>query len=121
MASTSGRFRRADRILRSREFRCTSNCGRRAAERHFVLLASSSRAPGPTNVRLGITVSRRVAGAVGRNRIKRQIRTWFREIRGELRPNTDIVVIARRGAMKINNRDMGITLRRLLSEAGAIR
>jgi ribonuclease P protein component len=47
---------------------------------------------------LGITVSGKVGNAVIRNRIKRQVREFFRRRRAALRPGTDILVIARKGA-----------------------
>lgn len=49
------------------------------------------RAGGPT--RLGLAVSRRVGGAVERNRIKRILREAFRKERGNLPPGYDLVVI----------------------------
>ena len=120
MASTTGRFRRADRLLRSREFRCISNRSKRAAGRYFVVLVGSSRAAGSGAARLGLTVSRKIGGAVGRNRVKRRVRAWFRQVRGELHPDIDIVVIARHGAIEVSSRDMEIALRRLLGSVGAI-
>ncbi len=47
--------------------------------------------------RLGITVTRRVAGAVGRNRVKRVLREIFRRNRAALRPPVDLVIVARTG------------------------
>jgi ribonuclease P protein component len=49
--------------------------------------------------RLGITASRRVGGAVQRNLVKRRIREWFRQSKGTLPADLDLVVIARRGAV----------------------
>jgi len=48
--------------------------------------------------RLGVSVSRRVGGAVVRNRWKRVLREVFRRGRSDLPPGLDLVVIARRGA-----------------------
>jgi ribonuclease P protein component len=50
--------------------------------------------------RIGITVSSKVANAVGRNRVKRWVREAFREIQDEL-PPVDLVVIARSGALAL--------------------
>jgi ribonuclease P protein component len=49
----------------------------------------------PIKCRLGLTVSRKVGGAVVRNRVKRRVREWFRERRGSLGSGLDWVVIAR--------------------------
>ncbi|MDX1387914.1 MAG: ribonuclease P protein component, partial [Acidobacteriota bacterium] len=46
--------------------------------------------------RLGITVTRKVGGAVARNRIKRVMREIFRRHRTRLSPSLDLVVNPRR-------------------------
>lgn len=46
--------------------------------------------------RLGLTVSRKVGGAVVRNRVKRLLREWFRLHHHELTDDWDLVIIARR-------------------------
>jgi ribonuclease P protein component len=45
--------------------------------------------------RLGLAVSRRVGGAVVRNRVKRRVREWFRRSTAVLPEGFDVVVIAR--------------------------
>jgi ribonuclease P protein component len=47
--------------------------------------------------RLGVTVTRKIGGAVLRNRVKRVLRDVFRRHRGELVPALDLVVNARPG------------------------
>ncbi len=47
--------------------------------------------------RLGLTVSRKVGGAVRRNRVKRMLREVFRYNRPELTPHLDVVVLAKPG------------------------
>jgi ribonuclease P protein component len=51
--------------------------------------------------RLGITVTRKVANAVGRNRIKRLVREAFRRNRSTLAPGFDLVWIAKRDAASL--------------------
>jgi len=75
------------------DFLSIQNCGRRLPTQHFLLVHRAS--PGPT-ARLGITVTRKIGGAVIRNRIKRSVREAFRRVRLGL-PPVDLVVIARRG------------------------
>jgi len=73
-----------------------------AARSFVVLMANQPRvasAPsGSCAARLGITVSRRVGGAVVRTRVKRCVREWFR--RAALPPGKDLVVIARAPAAR---------------------
>lgn len=60
-----------ERLRRSQDFAATMRTGRRA--RHALLTAVARRTHGP-HTRLGFAVSRRVGGAVVRNRVKRRIR-----------------------------------------------
>ena len=46
---------------------------------------------------MGITVTKKIGGAVCRNHVKRSVREGFRRARGLLPPR-DVVVIARKGA-----------------------
>ncbi len=81
------------RLSRSAEFERVYRHGRSTANRHLVLYtfpnASASRA------RLGLSVSRKVGGAVERNHVKRLLREAFAEVERELDPAQDIVVVAR--------------------------
>lgn len=53
---------------------------------------------GEAPARLGLTVSRKVGGAVVRNRVKRWIREWFRKTRSTLPTGLRLVLIVRTGA-----------------------
>jgi len=98
----TGPFRRSDRLLRSKEFQHVSRHGRRAVVRGFVVLAAPRGGEsGGAGARLGVTVSRRVGGAVVRNRVKRRIRDWFRCERDRLAA-VDLVVIGRRAAAPLS-------------------
>jgi ribonuclease P protein component len=99
----AGPFRRSDRLLRSREFQHVARHGRRAVVRGFVvLMAPRAAADAPGGPRLGVTVSRRVGGAVVRNRLKRRIREWFRAEARTLPAGVDVVVIGRRAAATLS-------------------
>ena len=110
-----GRFERADRLLRPRDFRRVSHAGNRVVSRPFVVLvASSDPAFGTMRTRLGVTVSRRVGTAVVRNRVKRAVREWFRQNRQSFEGRWDIVVIARRGVKKLSTREIWGSLNEML-------
>ncbi len=67
-----------------------------------MVVSPSSRPDGSPDPRLGLTVSRKVGGAVVRNRVKRRVREWFRHSRKALPAGVDLVVIARRGAGELS-------------------
>jgi len=68
--------------------------------------------------RLGLVVSRKVdKRAVGRNRIKRVMREYFRQNRAQLKPGA-YVLLARAGAKLADNAQLRHTLERLFIRAG---
>ena len=95
-------FSPADRLHNSAEFRYLQRQGARAEVRHFVVYAG--RFPGDEKSRLGVTVSRRIGGAVVRNRVKRRVREIYRlTLRSMLDSGNSIVVIARSGAGELTS------------------
>jgi ribonuclease P protein component len=60
--------------------------------------------PGPEGPRLGVTVSKKVAPAVQRNRIRRVAREVFRRNRNLFPDSGDVVMIARSGAATLDYR-----------------
>jgi ribonuclease P protein component len=61
-------------------------------------------------------VSRKVGGAVVRNRVKRRVREWFRQARRDLAPDLDLVVVARRAAAGLSGREVCTMLSQQLVE-----
>ena len=60
---------------------------------------------GDESPRLGLSVSRRVGGAVVRNHVKRLLREAFAAEGDRIPAGTDVVVIARKGAAELAERD----------------
>ena len=90
-------FPRADRILSRADFLRTQREGRRVNTAHFLIMV---RCLG--RQRLGITVTRKVAGSVGRNRIRRLAREVFRRNRALFPDGCDLVLLARAGADQLD-------------------
>lgn len=63
---------------------------------HFVLILAARSAAPDAMPRLGITASRKIGGAVVRNRAKRLIREAFRATRELFASDIDVVVIVKR-------------------------
>jgi ribonuclease P protein component len=70
------------RLSRSAEFERVYRQGRATANRHLVLYAFPN--PQAERPRLGLSVSRKVGGAVERNRVKRLLREAFASAESEL-------------------------------------
>ena len=87
------RFRPRDRIRKRSEYQVIYDKGRRIPSASFVLFVMKNAAG---HARLGITMTRKIGGAVQRNRAKRLVREIFRRHKTELM-SIDIVVNGRAG------------------------
>lgn len=87
------RPRSRGRVSRSADFERVYRQGRSHSNRLLVLHVFPRGDAAPA--RLGLSVSRKVGGAVERNRVKRLLREAFRLDEAELSPGQDLVVVAR--------------------------
>src|SRR5881227_2456805 len=112
-------FRPDERIRRRPEFQRVYESGARIHSRYATLFVLPNRlAVG----RLGIAVTRKLGGAVQRNRAKRLIREVFR--RNKIAPGFDVVVVPKRevldASLTVLEADYRATLERALRQrAGA--
>lgn len=84
-----------ERLRHRREFERVFQHGIKQVSPAFVWYCLPTSGP---HSRLGMAVSKRVGGAVVRNRVKRYTREFFRRHKMQLDPPCDIVVVARRQA-----------------------
>ena len=96
------RLRRAQRLRSPRDFQRVRARGRRVSGAlltlGYVAQVSQDNADAPGYTRIGFSVSRRVGGAVVRNRVKRRLREVMRRRLAGIVPGYDLVVTARPGA-----------------------
>jgi ribonuclease P protein component len=98
----SGRAKRG-RLTRSADFERVYRQGRSHANRYLVLYVFPRSEEGER--RLGVSVSRKVGGAVERNRVKRLLREAFDACTETLPVGHDVVVVARPDARELAERE----------------
>lgn len=103
MKQRSSRRRHAGRLSRSAEFERVYRQGSSAANRYLVLYRFPNTAA--EQPRLGLSVSRKVGGAVERNRAKRLLREAFERAGLDVGGGQDLVVVARPPVRELAERE----------------
>ena len=97
--ATAEAFPHEVRIVRSSDYQAIYKAGWKIHSRRFILFVRTNKLG---RSRLGLTVSRKVGGAVIRNRIKRLFREVFRKSYSEIPNQLDIVVNAKSGCAGVS-------------------
>ena len=88
----SQRFLKAEHLRRPSDFKRVYDRRRSVSDEWVIVYACENALP---HLRVGFSVSRKVGGAVQRNRIRRLYREAFRLTKHEMPPGLDLILIPR--------------------------
>ena len=106
------------RIKKNDDFQTVFSKGKSFANRQFVIYMYKKEQNVP--FRIGLSVSKKLGNAVVRNRIKRCIRQSFTELKAEIKPGWDFIIIARRPAAEMSCAEVKESLIHVLKLARAL-
>lgn len=117
MAESGREGRKRGRLSRSGDFDRAYRDGRSHANRYVVLYAFPRGAEdGDEETRLGVSVGRKVGGAVERNKVKRAMREAFWALADRLPDHHDFVLVGRAGVAELVDREGTPGLERWIAE-----
>jgi ribonuclease P protein component len=117
MSKSSGEGRKRGRLSRSGDFDRVYREGSSHSNRYLVLYAFPRAADErDDDIRLGISVSRKVGGAVDRNGVKRALREAFWARDSKLPAGHDFVLVARPDVAGLVERDGSVGVGKALDE-----
>lgn len=89
-------MRKSYRVKKESEFQRVFETHNSVANRKFIIYQMAK--PGQKHFRVGISVGKKIGNAVHRNWVKRRIRQTLLELKPDLKPDVDFLVIARPAA-----------------------
>jgi ribonuclease P protein component len=100
LSSVGKRFPRESRLLRHADFDRVYREGKRHFSTHMTVFYLPRTEAPVTGLRIGLTVSRALGGAVDRNRLRRRVREAVRFTRPVSAPAIDVVINPKRSVLK---------------------
>lgn len=101
------------RIKKNEEFQHIFRSGKTFANRQLVIYFLEKA--GQEHFRVGLSVGKKIGNAVVRNRIKRLLRQSFYDLKDDIKPQYDIVIIARQPTKEMSFGEIKKSLIHLLS------
>jgi len=105
-----------EKLKLNKEFRRLYGRGKSFIHRGFVCYVLPEKSG---KIRYGITVSKKLGGAVERNRAKRLISAAFREVCPEMTGGWQLVFVARTAIFTYKSYELAAAMRSFLTEIGA--
>ncbi|MEK4231232.1 ribonuclease P protein component [Solibacillus sp. FSL H8-0538] len=107
------------RIKKNEDFQKVFKKGKSFANRQFVVYCMKKDQQ--LEFRIGLSVSKKVGNAVTRVQVKRYLRQVFLELKDEVRPDMDYVIIARNQAAKLDFHETKKSLEHVLKIAKVLK
>ena len=111
-------FPRGERLTRRSTYAAVFREGKRHASRAYICYVARWDGQGR---KFGFSVSRKVGGAVVRNRVKRHLREFYRTHRTQLVDDAHIVVVAKPAAAGTSFDECTTAMRQLFEQGGVLR
>ncbi|MDG5789404.1 ribonuclease P protein component [Evansella sp. AB-P1] len=111
-------MKKLNRLKKNEEFQEVFQKGKSVANRQFVVYYLKKE--NQKNVRIGLSVSKKIGHAVMRNRIKRLIRESLRELMVNIMNDYDVVIIARKPTSQMELSQMKNSLSHVLHLSGVL-
>lgn len=108
-------MRKSFRVKKNKDFQKAFSTGKSFANRQFVVYVVNKE--DQPNFRIGLSVSKKLGNAVKRNQIKRYIRQSIQELKLELKPKKDYIIIARKPVADMDFFEVKKSLSHVLSVA----
>jgi ribonuclease P protein component len=105
------------KLKENRDFRRVYNRGKSYVCPYFVVYMTPNR---KNDIRLGITVGKKIGNAVKRNRAKRVITAAFSMLYPQILAGNDFVIVARTRILNVKSTKVAFHLSKILSQCGAL-
>ena len=108
-------MRKSYRVKKEKEYKKVFTTGKSSANRNFIVYVLPKE--NQPHFRIGISVGKKVGNAVKRNDVKRKIRASIFELREEIQPDLDFIVIARPSVSTLTSQEVYSNLKHVLKLA----